>query len=141
MARFQNSLRSKKSKDTIKREGSKEVMPRAELDMKGLTFSTNRTRHSGDLVFLTKVYKSGDTFFLLGFYSHSPCGNVRDQEQGWMLINYETMEIVDEINTRSMGRSTGEFKEWYKNLGEQYGKAQYLLNELGEKEWKITDVD
>jgi len=138
MKRYQSTLRSKKSKDTIKREGSKEVMPRAELDMKGLTFSTNSTRHSGDLVFLTKVYKGG---FLLGFYSHSPCGNVRDQEQGWMLIDSNTMQIIDEVSTRCNGQSTGEFKEWYKRIGETYGKAQYLVNELGDREWKITEVD
>lgn len=137
MAHFQSTLRSKKSKDTIKREGSKEVMPRAELDMKSLTFSTNSKRHSGDLVFLTKVYKGG---FLLGFYTHSPCGSVRDQEQGWMLIDSSTMQIIDEVSTRSNGQSTGEFKKWQKRISATYGKAQYLVNELGEREWKITEV-
>lgn len=137
MKRFQNSLKSKKSKEKVKTSGGKSV-PRYELDMKGLTFSINSNRYSGNLVFLTKVYKSGH---LLGFYSHSPCGNVRDQEQGWMLINGHTLEVVDECYTRSNGRSTGEFTAWYKQIGETYGKAQYLLNSLGEKEWKITDVD
>lgn len=92
----------------------------------------------GETIFLTKVYKGGQ---LLGFYSHSPWGTTRDQEQGWQLIDSNTLEILEEIQTRSMGRHTGGFIDWYVEIGKIYGKSQHLVNEAGDRVWKITEVD
>lgn len=131
----QITLRSKKSKETLIQKGKR--VPCVEVNMDDFTAIINY-RDSYILLFLTKVYSSR---YLLGYWSHSPCGTTRDQEQGWMLIDYDKMVVVDDLETRTMGRQTGEYRDWYKNIGTQYGKAKYLVDKYGDRPWKITEIN
>lgn len=130
--KFQKELGGSRSslETLLNRDGEKR--PVSTLDMKGLMFS----EHGGELLFLTKVFQDG---MLLGFWSHSPWGTTRNKEEGWAIINPNTMEMVDHVCTLDSGTRTGEFKEWSLNLKLEHGKANFLVNEHGDREWKITE--
>ena len=91
----------------------------------------------GNVLFLTHIFENG---FLFGFWSHSPWGTTRDQEQGWAVLDREG-NIIDGCETRTMGPSAGnDFNLWRKCMIEQYGKRTRLCDENGEMIWKITEV-
>lgn len=122
------------SRTTIEKVETKNgSAPRATLDMEELTFSETK----GELIFLTKVFKDGT---LMGFWSHSPWGTCHDKEQGWALVNPETMTILDSFATLEDGVRQGGFKDWFADLKVDHGKANFLVNEWGDRVWKITEV-
>lgn len=78
--------------------------------------------------------------FLLAFWSHSPCGCVRDQEQGYALIDCDTQEIINQCETVTIGMPAGEdFRSWLKEQKEEHGKLKYFTDGHGRHIWKITD--
>lgn len=105
------------------------------LNLEDVTFSSYEFEHN--LIFLQARFKNG---FFLGFWSHSPWGTCHDQEQGWAVINPQTLEVVDHCETKHYGVSTGEFREWRKEMTSQYGKSNLLRNFSGEVEWKISGL-
>lgn len=86
--------------------------PLCDLDLKELMFTQRGTSSTGSLIFLTGRFKTGH---FLGFWSENPCSTTSDQDKGWAVINPETLEIVDECETRSMGFWSGNFSEWKKH--------------------------
>lgn len=103
------------------------------LDLKGLTFS----EHKGVLIFLTARFN--DSGFFYGFWTHSPCGLTRDQEQGYVVIDPVRLEIIETCESKTFGRHTGEIKSWRKDITEMYGKQTKLTDLSGEMVWKISD--
>lgn len=112
-------------------------MIRLKIDLKDFTVTDPGDRFNG-LYFLSAKYEDGH---LLAFYSHSPCSHVRDQEQGWVLIDPKTKQIIDEVQTRSMGVCTCEGREKKKKWREEHGKMKYFVDKFGDRPWKITECD
>lgn len=129
--KFQDKLHSRSSiKSRTNRMGDK--MPVSSLDMKELTFSDEDS-----LIFLTNVFRNG---FVLGFWSCSPWGNVRNQERGWALIDTEKMEVVDMCQTLADGQPAGDdFACWRHRVKLEHGRSQFLLDEFGDRIWKMTE--
>ena len=92
----------------------------------------------GVAIFLTNVFKDGT---LLGFWSHSPCGRVQDQEVGWMLIS-PTGECLDSVETRSYGVSPGQdYKRWRAAIRKEHGSSKRLCDEFTlENIWRLADT-
>ena len=94
---------------------------------------------SRSLFFLTSVFKDGS---FLGFWSHSPCSHVRDQEQGWAVFSSE-LELLSECETRTSGLPAGnDFMKWRKKQTEEHGRSFKLAPEwdaITGQFWKITD--
>lgn len=88
------------------------------------------------MIYLTEKFKNG---FFLGFWTHSPWGGTTDQEKGWAIINPITLEVEEDIATRSGGIwcPRGEFSKWRKSIKEKYGKSKILLDGFGERPWKM----
>lgn len=105
------------------------------LNLEDATFGAYEFEH--DLIFLQARFKNG---FFLGFWSHSPWGTCHDKEQGWAVINPQTLEVVDYCETKCSGASGGEFREWRKKMTLQYGKSNLLRNFSGDVEWKISGL-
>ena len=89
---------------------------------------------NNSLIFLTHRFKTGH---FLGFWSHSPCSTTQDQEKGWAVIDPDTLKICE---TRSYGNWSGEFKEWRKQMSNNFGKATILKDDCGEVKWKMLDT-
>lgn len=82
-----------------------------------------------ELFFLTNIFTDGS---FLGFWSHSPWGLCRDQEQGWVVLSPE-LEVLDTCETRTSGRSAGNnFAKWRKRQTMEHGKSHKLMEEFGE---------
>lgn len=80
------------------------------------------TSDTGDLIFLTHVFENGN---VMGFWTHSPCGNTRDQEQGNMVLS-PSGKTIDYVPTREYGQTPvghEPFKEWRQRMKEDNGKA------------------
>lgn len=91
----------------------------------------------GELFFLTNVFKDGH---VLGFWSHSPCGRVHDQEQGWALISPDK-KVVDSCETKSYGMPAGnDFRQWRRAITAEYGKSKKLTDRCGSQFWKIAGL-
>lgn len=89
---------------------------------------------SGRLYFFRSVFENGN---ILAFYSDSPWGRCYDMEKGWVVINPKTKDIVDEVATKSMGWSTGDFRPWRKEMREKHGKTKKVFrDDLGNLIWK-----
>ena len=100
------------------------------------------TTAGGETIFLTGVFKNGN---MLGFWSHSPWGRVRDQQQGWMVIDKELNEI-DEIKTRDFEacrEALGQFEtfaQWRSRIKSENGRAFKLCPEWNnECFWRMED--
>lgn len=105
------------------------------LDLNNSTFYTKEFEHS--LIFLQARFDNG---FFIGFWSHSPWGTTHDQEQGWAIINPETLGIIDYCETKYLGNSIVGFREWRKKMTSKYGKSTFIRNCSGEVEWKISGL-
>lgn len=125
----QTDIKSKAVGKRKTRSGS--IVDDKVLDMNELTFSD-----AGLLIYLTGFFRNGN---LIGFWSHSPWGTCHDQEQGWCIINSNTLEVVDMCESKTSGASTGLIRQWRKKVKEENGPAKKLLNDWDEQEWKITD--
>lgn len=91
-------------------------------------------------VFLTHVFKSGHLF---GWYSHSPWGRVHDQEQGYVIVDPHTREVIDVCPTRTGGEPAGcDFRGWlYMAINGEYGRRKKLCDFVnGELFWKISET-
>ncbi len=104
------------------------------LNLEDATF-TSEFEH--DLIFLQARFKNG---FFLGFWSHSPWGTCHDQEQGYAVVNPETLEVVEYCETKCYGVSSGKFREWRREMTLKYGKSTLLRNFSGDLEWKISGL-
>ena len=100
------------------------------------------TTTGGESIFLTGVFKNGN---MIGFWSHSPWGRVRDQQQGWMVIDKD-LNHIDSITTFSdgvSGQGLGEnetFNEWRSRIKQENGKSIKLCPEWdNECFWRMQD--
>jgi len=94
----------------------------------------NTVSISGEVFFLTHKHKDGH---YMGFYSHSPWGNVRDQEQGWVVLSPE-LEEVGRIETRTSGICSGlGWAKWVAIQIDIHGPRKKLYDEFG-NQWRIT---
>lgn len=109
------------------------------IDMKELT-AYNReggTFGRGRMYFFRHWLRDGT---VLAFYSDSPWGRVHDMEKGWAVIDLKKRAIVDEIQSRVMGESTGETRMWMKQVKRRHGRIKEpVRNEWGEIAWKMSE--
>jgi len=89
---------------------------------KDLTVKTDQ----GESLYLTNVFKGG---YAIGFWSHSPWGCVRDQEQGWVLVDSKGKELT-RCATRVNGENPNEgYRDWRRKITMTYGKSKKLCPE------------
>lgn len=103
----------------------------------GTAYFESKHSWTSVLYFFRSEFADG---YILAFYSHSPWGRVHDMEQGWVVIDPKSKQVVDECATRSMGMASGEYREWIKDIRKQHGKTKKVFrNESGGMLWKIEE--
>lgn len=102
----------------------------------GILSSDMTVRVNNETYFLTNVFKDGS---FLGFWSHSPWGRSRNQEQGWVVLS-PNLEILDSCETRTSGMPAGnDFRKWRKQQTQEHGKSSKIMYDFGEQMWKMSD--
>ena len=92
----------------------------------------------GELFFLTNVFADSS---LLGFWSHSPWGTTRDQEQGWVVLSKD-LEVISSCETRTSGQNAGnDFRAWRRDQKLIHGRSFKLCPDWdNESFWKIEGL-
>ena len=91
----------------------------------------------GDLLFITGVFNNG---FVIGFWSHSPWGNTRNQDRGWAVLDADGA-FVSSCATFYHGHTHDNFREWRESVSRRFGKATKLCDEFsGETLWKMSEA-
>lgn len=79
---------------------------------------------SGTTVFFKSMFADGT---ILAWYSHSPWGRYTDGYQGWVVIDPRKKIIIDEVETKSMWMSSGEYRDWRKEMTKKHGKTKKMF--------------
>ena len=95
------------------------------------------------------AYRVGTTYFMrsrfaddciLAFYFDKPCGNRNDMDTGWVVIDPNKNEIVNECATKICGSATGEYRRWIIGIRADHGKTvEVFRNGCGEMLWKMNE--
>lgn len=107
------------------------------IDWSDKTASTFGKSRMGVVYYFRSRFADG---MVLAFYSHSPWGRCHNMEEGWVVIDTDKSEIVDEVETKSGGMATGEQRAWMKRVRAEHGKTvETYRNEMGEYLWKMGE--